>query len=242
MQSTQGGKIRLYQNLYSQYSRLEFSHHIDRPVAIAGLEKRLISSLGLRGGFGVLDDTGPGLLRRSLLWRRARDEKTLDLIRFSDCTSMAPPTWSWMAYEGAIEYLDPPFNQVDWETRDIISPWASESPGTWSYSRDSSTEPRALKVIVRDFDTAAAATDQAANIIIDTPSLIQSRRAKLKCVVLGRLKDGSREALGDRRHFVMLVKPMGSGASPTTFLRAGVGFIPARVIRFDEKDVVGQVR
>lgn len=247
MEANHGGKIRLFQGLYRRYSRLGFSHYQDRPVAIAGLEKRLISSLLLRGGFGMLDDTGSGLLRRSLLWSRAEDEENLDTITFSGTDGKPPktdppPTWSWMAYKGAIEYLDPPFAQVEWETKDIISPWATNELGTWSYSRDISVEPRTLKVIARNFDAAAAATDDTANIIIDTPSSIPFPGSGLKCVILGRLRSESGEAPDGRRHFVMLVKPTGSEAKgPHTYLRAGVGFMPGGFIDLDGTGMAGHV-
>lgn len=248
--ANRGGKIRLYQGLYARYSRLDFSNYEDRPVAIAGLEKRLISSLGLRGGFGMLDDAEPGLLRRSLLWRRAEDERDLHFINFSgsndDTSSIGPPpTWSWMAYKGAIEYLDIPFDQVVWETKDLISPWSTNSPGTWSYSRDISAEPRKLKVIARDFDTAGAAaamTKGTAYIIIDMPSLIWLQDETLKCVVLGRLKNGPGDATTDTRHFVMLAKPTtGSEAKCHECIRVGVGYMPGSIIRFGESSAVGYV-
>ncbi|KAG6354470.1 hypothetical protein INS49_004487 [Diaporthe citri] len=247
MKANQGGKIRLCQDLYARYSRLGFSHYEDRPVAIAGLEKRLISSLGLRGGFGMLDDNGPGLLRRSLLWRRAQDVESLDLITFnstSDTSSKAapPPTWSWMAYKGAIEYLDLPFYQVEWETKDIISPWATNALGTWSYSGDISAEPRGLRVIARSFDAEVAAIDDTSDLIIDTPSSTPFPGSALKCVILGRLRSESEEAAGGRRHFVMLVKPTGSEAKGSyIYLRAGVGFMPGSLIHFDGTGAVGLV-
>jgi hypothetical protein len=49
-----------------QYSRLLFSRIEDRPIAIAGLEKRLIGAFGTQGGFGVFA-APDGLLQRSLL-------------------------------------------------------------------------------------------------------------------------------------------------------------------------------
>ncbi|KAI3392588.1 hypothetical protein diail_5462, partial [Diaporthe ilicicola] len=46
-------KIRVYEDLYRQYTRLEFTRNTDRPIAIAGLEKRLIRDLKAQGGLGV---------------------------------------------------------------------------------------------------------------------------------------------------------------------------------------------
>lgn len=247
IEANRGGKIGLCQDLYVRYSRLGFSNYEDRPVAIAGLEKRLISSLGLRGGFGMLDDNWPGLLRRSLLWRRAQDGESLDLIIFNrngDIASKAasPPTWSWMAYKGAIEYLDPPFDQIEWETKEIMSPWATNASTTWSYSSDISAERRKLRVTARSFDVAAAVIDDTSDLIIDTPSSTPVAGSALKCVILGRLRNESEEAPGGRRHFVMLVKPTGLRADgPQPYLRAGVGFMPGRFIDFDGTGVVGLV-
>lgn len=248
--ANRGGKIRLYQSLYTRYSRLDFSNFQDRPVAIAGLEQRLISRLGLRGGFGMLDDAGPGLLRRSLLWRRAEDEAELNVIDFSsgnDGSSSldSPPTWSWMAYRGAIGYLDIPFDQVVWETKDVESPWSTSGLGTWSYSRDISAEPRKLKVVARDFDSAGAAAALAtgtAYIIIDMPSQFLLQDHSLKCVVLGRLRSGAGDVIKDTRHFVMLVKPTaGPEANFRAYFRVGVGYMPGSVIRFEETGTEGHV-
>lgn len=248
--ANQGGKIQLYQSLYARYSRLDFSNYEDRPVAIAGLEKRLISKLDLRGGFGMLDDAEPGLLRRSLLWRRAEDEASLNLIQFNGChdeTSriFSPPTWSWMAYKGAIGYLDIPFGQVSWETKDIISPWSTNSFGTWSYSRDITPEPRRLNVTARDFDKTAAAAGLAkatSYIIIDIPSLIWLEDHTLKCVVLGRLRKAESDAINDTTHFVMFVKPeTSSEAKFHAYVRIGVGYLPGSVICFEDAGVAGHV-
>ncbi|KKY39056.1 putative tol-like protein [Diaporthe ampelina] len=54
--TTRGEKIRVYENIYRQYTRLQFTHISDRPIAIAGLEKRLIRDLRAEGGYGVFDD------------------------------------------------------------------------------------------------------------------------------------------------------------------------------------------
>ncbi|KAF3766598.1 HET-domain-containing protein, partial [Cryphonectria parasitica EP155] len=119
IESSRGGKILFHQSLCKQYSRLAFTRQTDRPVAISGLEKRLVQSFGVSGGYGVLNDTkNPGMLRRSMLWHRASDCTTLRRISFA---RSAPPTWSCMSYEGPIDYPDLPFAQVEWEQCDIQS-------------------------------------------------------------------------------------------------------------------------
>ncbi|KAJ9148868.1 hypothetical protein NKR23_g4690 [Pleurostoma richardsiae] len=102
LSSSRGEKIRLYEDLYKQYSRLEFSWLADRAVAIAGLEKRLIRDFN-NGGYGVFDD-GRGLLHRSLLWRRGVDQPSLSRIVFP-LGRRSAPTWSWMGYNGGIDYF-----------------------------------------------------------------------------------------------------------------------------------------
>jgi hypothetical protein len=96
-------KIQLYQDLYERYSNLALSVKTDRPIAIKGLETRLIRTFETVGGYGIFDL----YLHRGLLWQRSGD--TLDRI-----TSRGErvPSWSWMAYEGGIRYMDVPLGGV----------------------------------------------------------------------------------------------------------------------------------
>jgi len=126
MEANQGEKILRYQDLYKSYSRLDLTNDYDRPMAIDGLQDRLLGTLKTLGGFGVFDEgvKKKGLLRRSLLWHRAESEtKTMKRIKFPAARHAISivPSWSWMAYSGAIEYITPVFGSVDWE--DLESPW-----------------------------------------------------------------------------------------------------------------------
>jgi hypothetical protein len=125
-------KIEYFQDLYKQYSRLGFTRWEDRPVAIAGLEKRLQKAFNTKGRYGIFDDgnkTDGSLFHRSLLWRRAWevDEKgdgdPLVAITFPAAKNFHVPSWSWMAYKGGIDYTDPPYQTAIWETAGIIPPW-----------------------------------------------------------------------------------------------------------------------
>ncbi|KAK1445457.1 TOL [Colletotrichum cuscutae] len=62
-----GMKIELYQDLYQKYSGLALSSIGDRPVAIRGLEARLIRTFRTVGSHGVFDT----FLHRCLLWKKA---------------------------------------------------------------------------------------------------------------------------------------------------------------------------
>ncbi|KAK1445830.1 tryptophanyl-tRNA synthetase [Colletotrichum melonis] len=166
MNSPRGAKIHLYQDLYKQYSRLQFSRNEDRPFGIAGLEKRLIQSFKTHGGYGVIDDGG-GLLRRSLLWQRGSDS-TLDRIIFPAERDLEVPTWSWMAYKGGIDYLEPPFDGVDWEKSEIQSPWANKSPDGFYHTSDKSLGI-SLSAVAREFSQLDAG-HSASKLIFDNPA------------------------------------------------------------------------
>lgn len=114
-----------YQNLYKQYSELDLTNAYDRPVAIDGLQDRILSALRTNGGFGVFDEgKKKGLLRRSLLWHRGNDTLRLRRIKFpADRAISVVPSWSWMAYTGGIDYFTLPFGGMDWE--EMQSPWSS---------------------------------------------------------------------------------------------------------------------
>lgn len=250
MQASRGGKIVLYQDLYSRYSRLEFSHSYDRPIAIAGLENRLIRDLKIRGGFGVLDEERRhGLLRRSLLWHRAETQQSLEKIDFSRAggslsTLSTPPTWSWMAYEGAIDYIHPDFDQVDWETQDIVSPWFTSPLETWSYSGDNSRTPLALSVVARKFDaTDISKMLEDGDVVLDSP---YASKPELECVVLGRLKNTARqEAREARVHLIMLVRRQEQLDGPQdvrVYHRAGVGSVLGNLICWDVEGKRGEIR
>ena len=119
--------------MYRQCSRLKFTRIWDRPIAIAGLEKQLIHALKTRSGCDVLDDDGRGLLRRILSWHRGSDENTLEPLGFpgGGRQVVAILTWSWMTYKGGIDYLELPFDRLDWEDQEVQSPWKSGSSEFW---------------------------------------------------------------------------------------------------------------
>lgn len=248
IESSHGGKIRLWQDLYSRYSRLGFTRDTDRPVAIAGIEQRLISSFRIRGGFGILDDTDPGLLRRSLLWLRAPDVFRLEVINFKKVnwlapTVLSPPSWSWMAYRGAIRYLDVPFGRVEWFKEELQSPWSGSALGTWSYSRDRSAYALSLEVIVRSFDYPAGSMMEDEKITLDDPGSKTGLQSTLKCVVLGRLKDQlpkTRKA----NTFVLVVTPSSLQEANGTqdYKRVGAGLIHDHLIHWDEPGTTGRIR
>ncbi|KAJ3578871.1 hypothetical protein NPX13_g1697 [Xylaria arbuscula] len=107
--SSKGGRIRLYELLYKQYSRLQFTRIYDRPLAIAGLEQRLIRAFDTQGGYGVFTR----YFGRGLLWQRdvTMAPQVMKPIQFPKSQKYQVPSWSWMAYEGAISFMDLPLTK-----------------------------------------------------------------------------------------------------------------------------------
>ncbi|KAF3761990.1 HET-domain-containing protein [Cryphonectria parasitica EP155] len=245
LKSTRGARIRLFQNLYRQYSRLDFTRDYDRPLAIAGLEKRLIQAFNTSGGFGIFDD-GRGLLRRSLLWYRSSIDTPLKLIQFPNDWKLKVPSWSWMAYQGGIEYLELPFQGVDWLLEEMTPPWCtSETTSTWR-TGDEEEVPE-LHAVARSFDLGrmGRSTRGEAHAIYDRPvggTKPNSSHNSVKCVVMGRLRDPA-QIERNRRHYVLLVREGISGGQRQrrpVWERVGVGYLPGGWISLndDGMDVV----
>jgi hypothetical protein len=100
-------RILLLQKIFETYSELSLSVATDRSVAIYGLEKRLAKAFYSRSSYGILDS----YRHHCLLWQRA-GEKPLRRIKYPKKRTV--PSWSWMAYEGTIRYLDVPTEGMSW--------------------------------------------------------------------------------------------------------------------------------
>jgi hypothetical protein len=225
MEARQGEKILRYQDLYKRYSRLGLSNPYDRPMAIDGLQRRLLRTMKSEGAFGVFDEGETrGLLRRSLLWHRGADTTSLSRIKFpADRVISAVPSWSWMAYTGGIDYLKLDFDGVEWE--DIRSPWSRSADNV------AHTEVRggniALTAVARDYDPNAALKGEAL-LILDNPG--GSEKPKTECVVLGRQKGPT--PLEGKIHYLLIVTPLTALGRDggKLYERVGAGYLPGRCI------------
>ncbi|KAK3616281.1 hypothetical protein LTR56_026056 [Elasticomyces elasticus] len=226
---SKGARIRLYEFLYRSYTTLAFSHVKDRPIAIAGLESRLARAFGTDGGFGVFGK----YFHRGILWHRA----VKPLMKIG---SLGPanktPSWSWMSYEGAIEFMDVPFGGVDWQEKDLKSPWAPQTtPAALRHSIRSGSN-HSLQVVPRVFTTATdGRTSSEGSLIYDqaTPEI----EGSIKCVVVGKHRTGFGSS-ATQRHYVLLVRQR---SSSFTYERVGVGYLPGRFIDFSEPKQLVQV-
>ncbi|KAK1991581.1 hypothetical protein LX36DRAFT_715955 [Colletotrichum falcatum] len=217
----QGMQLQHYQGLYERYSTLGLSYDTDRPMAISGLEKRLMSALESAGGFGVFQTN----FHRDLLWQRRNSESTLTRIDFGTARHARIPSWSWMAYSGEIRYMNVPFDDL-LRADDIQSPFGTLSQGV-SYA-DSDPRGRAeLRAPVR-----AIAVQKPAGLILDEPE--RELSGPLGCVIVGRSKHHKTE---QPTCYVLVVSRAGKGGDKVFFERVGVAYLKAEEIGCQEATV-----
>ncbi|KAH6981725.1 hypothetical protein BKA56DRAFT_632063 [Ilyonectria sp. MPI-CAGE-AT-0026] len=217
--STKGGQIRLYESLYRQYSTLQFTNAYDRPIAIAGLEQRLIRAFGKPGGFGIFER----YFGRSLLWQR--DSNPMKDIQFPS-QQYRQPTWSWMAYEGGITFMDVPFDGVQWDDSQILSPWSRSSTSSSSWHTGDS-KSRILEGTAREINLAQALK----HIVFD--KMIPHHDGALRCIVVGSQKPEIAPNVATRKHYVLVITKRFDIADYTTYERVGVGTLLGSWIALD---------
>jgi hypothetical protein len=209
-----GQQIVLFQDLYQRYSKLALTVATDRPVAIRGLEKRLIRVLQTKGKFGIFDI----YLRRGLLWQR--DQASLKRIDFSSKKEQeAVPSWSWMAYNGEIRYTSVPLGGVEWDL------WNQEILSPWKLAKENEKAPLELEVIVRDLK----AIPPGSRVFLDEPSLNDDR--SFKCVIIGSSNESGQGK--DQVYYTLIVTPLSLG-EVNLYERAGVASMHKHHIVLDK--------
>ncbi|KAF3800238.1 hypothetical protein GCG54_00003766 [Colletotrichum gloeosporioides] len=219
-----GMKIELYQDLYQKYSGLALSSIGDRPVAIRGLETRLIRTFKTVGAHGVFDT----FFHRCLLWQRAN--RSLNRIDLELLRGVHVPSWSWMAYDGEIRYMNVPFNRYSWEA-DIISPfkgWSSQSTKETGEA-DAVCE---IKAPVWEFGDS-----NDLQLELDTPDRTLSN---LKCVIVARSKD--LQGKPQQSHYIIAVEFVANDGPYEVYERAGVAEVRGAQIAFNRGSRAGVLR
>ncbi|KAK0624149.1 heterokaryon incompatibility protein-domain-containing protein [Immersiella caudata] len=238
LKSSKGAKIRLYEILYKTYSALQFTKIWDRPIAIAGLEQRLVWAFNTHGGYGVFDGQFFG---RSLLWKR--DEKAekndgMKMIDFpvGDRRYYYVPSWSWMAYEGLIDFLDVPFDGVEWQHSDeegVLSPWRQRADlngevdtirGDAVWHTGKANEKTVLRAVGRQL--AVPLEEAETRIVYDGGKGAGRGMGEVGVVVVGRQKTANKQSADVRalQHYVLVVgREEGDG---TAYRRLGVARMP----------------
>ena len=91
--------------LFEDYSKRDLTEKTDRSVAISGLEARIAGALRCQSRYGIFEQ----YLHRNLLWQTS--DNKMERIVYKNRNV---PSWSWMAYNGGIKFMDIPFGTVDW--------------------------------------------------------------------------------------------------------------------------------
>ncbi|KAK3349549.1 heterokaryon incompatibility protein-domain-containing protein [Lasiosphaeria hispida] len=191
---------QVFQTVFKMYSNLELTYATDRPRAIAGIERRLASVMGSSVAFGVF--SGSGCLHHSLLWRRVGDT----LLQQINSSTFFVPTWSWMAFDGAIDYLDVAPAGVIWNTHiSFVSSMAEVH-----------TE---LGVPVVAFNLDNMSRDLEL-LILDGQHTADVRN--LGCVIVGRreLPQGQED-----EYYILVVSPAPAGRTNIEYQRLGVAIV-----------------
>ncbi|KAF4952468.1 hypothetical protein FGADI_6702 [Fusarium gaditjirri] len=227
-ETTRGQRILYYQDLYKTYSKLSFSHWEDRSVAMNGLEQRLAWGFRCRGKFGILGDSiradHKSLLHRSLLWIRDISKDSLRKIEFPPHRERVP-TWSWMAFQGEIDYVNVPFDQVDWDA-ELKSPWQAMETKSTGRSETPSIRARAYPLSLRE-----ASAD--VNLVFNSRGQLNPPISNALCVVVGRARGFVPEE--SRIHYVLLIRQydsMSSSMNVEACERVGAGSLPRGFIDF----------
>lgn len=174
----QDERIRLVQYLFSFYSSLQRSNTRDRFLAISGLQDRIGRTFESPVSHGVLWRWP----ERMLLWRAA-ETGGLELQDYSG----RPPSWSWMAYEGQITFMEIPFYGVEWKGH--IHPPPDED-------QDSRLAVFASGLHLHGGELVDAA-------VLDTKRA-ESDTSSWMCVVLGEKKTGAEGE--DASCYVLLIR------------------------------------
>ncbi|KAF2180167.1 HET-domain-containing protein [Zopfia rhizophila CBS 207.26] len=193
--------VDFVQYLFEKYSRCGLTNKSDRDTAISGLVKRIESALDTKGGYGVFRC----FFSRLLLWKQSDEEKAA-LI---DYKGRKVPSWSWMAYNGGIDFMS---------NSRLMAPNSEEL----QFDRE------ALTVKVRQFKNCRperygilADSGRVGSVWFDTRA---NNRFK-HCVVVGMRQDEKKDS--QKTYYILIVKKKLQGEG---YERLGVGEIEARYV------------
>ncbi len=97
--------MNFIQSFLADYSKCGLSKSSDRAVAISGLAARVARTLACEERYGIFGS----FLHRNLLWERSPSQR-MKRIEYGD---NKVPSWSWMAYEGGIQFTEFSFGNLE---------------------------------------------------------------------------------------------------------------------------------
>lgn len=191
-------RIRLVQHLYRDYCALDLTEATDRSKAILGLQTRLGRTFKSGAHRGVLWE----YFERTLLWQ-AEVPGGLSEIPYEKNDLKAVPSWSWMARNGKIQYMDIPFNGVNWTGRITRSDEEDRLLGEASH-------------------VSIDETELYNNTVLDSTEF-KFDPGTWMCIVVGDMK--TKRENEDVTHYVLLVRMESLDVLPHSYKRVGVGML-----------------
>lgn len=229
-----GKKIKLFQDLYQRYSGLVLSYYSDRPIAIKGLEARLVETFGTTGGYGIFGT----YLHHSLLWQRSDQQrsdqpwKRIESFRGGP----TPPSWSWMKYNGRIRYMTVPLGQVSWKD-DIVSPFPKD-PAAGQSDLLGGSPRRGDDVLELEAPVRDITGSYERRVVMDDHDPDPEEKLPSKCVIVGIQTAQSED--GTREHYVLLVRAVSPDSDKPVYERVGVAIVEQKHITSTSRE--GRIR
>jgi hypothetical protein len=216
----------LVQSLFADYSKLGITEKTDRPVAILSLAEALAEALGTKVHYGIFEC----FLHRSLLWQPARNTP-LTQIGYKT----PPPSWSWMAYPGQIQYLPIKFTGVEWDNSvrlvKVKAKVKANDATTGPEDEGYVLEARVRGVMLDGKD------NEVGQLYFDTqPGNVLP---EVRCAIMGREETGVED--GNWKYYVLFVTECTTPWGRGKFRRVGMGSIEKRFILFDGQDDTAQI-
>ena len=204
--------------LFKDYSKCDLTEKTDRSVAISGLEARIAGALKCQSRYGIFQK----YFHRNLLWQIS-DNKIERIVH----KNWNVPSWSWMAYNGGIQFIDIPFGTVDWinnlrfdEGRELA---LITDVGEF---QDCTIKPDGKYCAILDFSRTKRGWIQYD--VKEDEDLFKER-----CVVAGKKSSKDKDKIedGDRldvkEYYILVVRPTSVDGE---YKRVGVGLIQSNYV------------
>jgi hypothetical protein len=153
------------------------------------------------------------------MWQRSGDT----LKRITSFRGERVPSWSWMAYDGGVKYMDIPLGGAIWaEDKDMTSPFKVKNEDNPEDGGE-----RGLEAWICDIVEL-----QSRQLIMDEPG--RSFSQPLRCVIVGR----SNQAEGEENqiHYAIIVSFVTRKEGVEVYERVGVGFLDRQHIVLGDRE------
>jgi hypothetical protein len=178
------------------------------------------------------------------MWQPAQNA-SLEKIAYED--NKAPPSWSWMAYHGQIQYLQLEFGEVDWDhsVHFIDDKLSDAATGSENYGyvlkarvrqlRDCKIKPGGV-ILEKDNEVGFDKDNEVGLVYFDTQP---GNVLPVDCAIMGR-----ETRYGDgwkRKYYVLFLAECPMQLGRGRFTRVGMGWIQQRFLLLDDQDDTAQI-